>query len=93
MEEWPYRLLACIGFVTITFLAWVTGKRSRLNWTTIGGSATLAWGLGIVSFWFPGSRWLWSMVNDLVVTVLTAVLPVVLARRAQQAAAQTRTAR
>ncbi|MBX3325479.1 MAG: nucleoside transporter C-terminal domain-containing protein [Nitrospira sp.] len=72
MEELLYRLIAGIGFVTIAWLAWVTGKRNRLNWTTIGGSATLAWGLGIVSFWFPGSRWLWSMVNDLVVTVLTA---------------------
>ena len=32
----------------------------------------MAWGLGIVSFWFPGSRWLWSIINDLVVAVLTA---------------------
>ena len=72
MEEWPYRLLACVGFVTIALLAWATGKRSRLNWTTIGGSAVLAWGLGVVSFWFPGSRWLWSIINDMVVAVLTA---------------------
>ena len=72
VEDWPYRLLACVGFITIAWLAWVTGSRSRLNWTTIGGSAVLAWGLGIVSFWLPGSRWLWSMINDLVVAVLTA---------------------
>lgn len=72
MEEWRYRLIACIGFVTIAWLAWVTGKRNRLNWRTIGGSAVLAWGLGIVSFWFPGSRWLWSSINDLVIAVLTA---------------------
>ena len=72
MEEWTYRLIACLGFVTIALLAWVTGKRSRLNWTTIGGSAALAWGLGLVSFWFPGSRWLWSIINDLVVAVLHA---------------------
>lgn len=72
MEEWPYRLIASIGFITIAWLAWLTGKRGRLNWRTIGGSATVAWGLGIVSFWFPGSRWLWSMINDLVVAVLTA---------------------
>ncbi len=72
MEEWPFRLLACVGFFTIALLAWVTGRRSRLNWTTIGGSAVLAWGLGIVSFWFPGSRWLWSMINDMVIAVLTA---------------------
>lgn len=72
MEEWSYRLIACIGFVTITLLAWVTGKRNRPNWTTIGGSAALAWGLGILSFWFPGSRWFWSTLNDMVVAVLTA---------------------
>ncbi|MBH0202413.1 MAG: nucleoside permease nupX [Nitrospira sp.] len=72
MEEWRYRLIAGIGFVTIAWLAWVTGKRNRPNWRTIGGSAALAWGLGILSFWFPGSRWLWSMINDLVVAVLTA---------------------
>ncbi|HBR48980.1 MAG TPA: nucleoside permease nupX [Nitrospira sp.] len=72
MEEWPYRLIAGIGFITIALLAWVTGTRNRLNWTTIGGSAALAWGLGILSFWFPGSRWFWSMINDLVVAVLTA---------------------
>ncbi|MGQ0554388.1 MAG: NupC/NupG family nucleoside CNT transporter [Nitrospiraceae bacterium] len=72
MEDWRYRLIAGIGFVTIAWLAWVTGKRNRPNWRTIGGSAALAWGLGILSFWFPGSRWLWSMINDLVVAVLTA---------------------
>ncbi|MEK6586535.1 MAG: nucleoside transporter C-terminal domain-containing protein [Nitrospirota bacterium] len=72
VEDWRYRLIAGIGFVTIAWLAWVTGKRNRPNWRTIGGSAALAWGLGIVSFWFPGSRWLWSMINDLVIAVLTA---------------------
>ena len=72
VEEWPFRLLACVGFFTIAVLAWVTGRRSRLTWTTIGGSAVLAWGLGIVSFWFPGSRWLWSIINEMVVAVLTA---------------------
>ncbi len=67
-----YRLIACVGFMTIAWLAWVTGTRGRLNWRTIGGSAALAWGLSILSFWFPGSRWLWSMINDLVVAVLHA---------------------
>ncbi|MDI3466532.1 MAG: hypothetical protein OJF50_005353, partial [Nitrospira sp.] len=72
MEDWPYRLLAFIGFFTIASLAWITGRRTRLNWTTLGGSAVLAWGLGIVSFWFPGARWLWGMINDMVVAMLTA---------------------
>jgi CNT family concentrative nucleoside transporter len=72
VEEWPYRLLAFAGFFTIAAVAWATGRRSRLNWRTIGGSVALAWGLGLVSFWFPGSRWLWGIVNDMVVAVLTA---------------------
>ena len=72
VEDWPYRLLAFVGFFTIALLAWVTGRRTRLNWTTIGGSAALAWGLGIVSFWFPGARWLWGMINDMVVAMLAA---------------------
>jgi CNT family concentrative nucleoside transporter len=72
VEEWPYRLLAFAGFFTIAAFAWATGRRSRLNWRTIGGSVALAWGLGLVSFWFPGSRWLWGIVNDMVVAVLTA---------------------
>ncbi len=72
VEEWPYRLLAFVGFFTIASLAWVTGRRTRLNWTTIGGSTALAWGLGIVSFWFPGSRWLWGAINDVVVAMLAA---------------------
>nr|HMS86579.1 nucleoside transporter C-terminal domain-containing protein [Nitrospira sp.] len=72
MEEWPYRLLAGVGFVTIAWLAWVTGSRSRLNWTTIAGSAILAWGFGILSFWFPGSHWFWGFLNDMVVAMLTA---------------------
>ena len=72
MEEWPYRLLAFVGFFTIALLAWLTGRRSRINWKTIGGSAVLAWGLGVVSFWFPGARWIWGVINDIVVAVLTA---------------------
>lgn len=72
VDEWPYRLLAFVGFFTIASVAWVTGRRSRLNWKTLGGSAALAWGLGVISFWFPGSRWVWGVVNDMVVAMLTA---------------------
>ncbi len=72
MEEWPYRLLAFVGFFTIALLAWVTGRRSRLNWRTIGGSVALAWGLGVVSFWFPGARWFWGVINEIVVAMLNA---------------------
>ena len=72
VEDWPYRLLSFVGFFAIASLAWITGRRTTLNWMTIGGSAALAWGIGIVSFWFPGARWLWGMINDMVVAMLTA---------------------
>ena len=72
VDEWQYRLLAFVGFFTIASLAWVTGRRSRVNWKTIGGSVALAWSLGLVSFWFPGSRWVWGVINDMVVAMLTA---------------------
>ncbi|BCA52956.1 nucleoside permease [Nitrospira sp. KM1] len=72
MEDWPYRLLAFVGFFVIAFVSWLTGRRGRLNWRTIAGSVALAWGLGLVTFWFPGSRWILSVVNDVVVAMLAA---------------------
>lgn len=72
MDEWPYRLVAFAGFCTIAFLAWLTGRRTRLNWRTIAGSAALAWSLGLLVFWFPGSRWVLARLNDGVVAALTA---------------------
>ena len=72
MEEWPFRCVALAGFFTIAFLAWLTGQRSRPNWKTIVGSIALAWGLGLMTFWLPGSRWVLGHVNDIVVAMLTA---------------------
>jgi concentrative nucleoside transporter, CNT family len=72
VDEWPYRLVACAGFVAIACLAWLTGQRTRVNVRTVAGSAALAWGLGLVVFWFPGSRWVLARLNDLVVAALTA---------------------
>ena len=72
MEEWPYRCVALAGFVSIAYLAWLTGQRSRPNWTTVAGSAGLAWVLGLVTFWLPGSRWFFGHINDIVVAMLTA---------------------
>ena len=72
MEDWPYRLVAFAGYFTIAFIAWLTGRRSRLNWRTIVGSVALAWGIGVVTFWLPGSRWVLGIINDMVVAMLTA---------------------
>lgn len=72
MDEWPYRLVAFAGFFAIACLAWLTGRRTPVNVRTISGSVALAWGLGLVVFWFPGSRWVLARLNDLVVAALTA---------------------
>jgi len=72
VEDWPYRIVAFGGFFSIAFIAWVTGQRSRPDWRTIVGSVALAWSIGLVTFWFPGSRWLLGIVNDVVVAMLTA---------------------
>ena len=72
MEDWPYRLVAFTGFFTIAFVAWLTGRRGRLNWNTVIGSVVVAWSLGVVTFWFPGSRWVLGRLNDIVVATLTA---------------------
>lgn len=72
MEDWPFRLVAFAGFFSIAFIAWLTGRRIRPNWRTIAGSTALAWGLGLVTFLFPGSRWLLGIINDMVVAMLTA---------------------
>jgi CNT family concentrative nucleoside transporter len=72
VEDWPYRIVAFGGFFSIAFIAWLTGRRSRPDWRTIVGSTALAWSIGLVTFWFPGSRWLLGIVNDMVVAMLTA---------------------
>lgn len=72
MEDWPYRLVAFAGYFSIAFIAWLTGRRSRLNWRTIVGSVTLAWVIGVLTFWLPGSRWVLGHINDMVVATLTA---------------------
>jgi concentrative nucleoside transporter, CNT family len=72
VEDWPYRIVAFGGFFSIAFIAWVTGHRSHPDWRTIVGSTALAWSIGLVTFWFPGSRWLLGIVNDMVVAMLTA---------------------
>jgi concentrative nucleoside transporter, CNT family len=68
----PYRLVAFAGYFTIAFIAWLTGRRSRLNGRTILGSVASGWDIGVVTFWLPGSRWVLVIINDMVVAMLTA---------------------
>ncbi len=72
MEEWPYRLVAFTGFFCICLIAWLTGTRRRVNGKVVIGSIVLAWVIGIVIFWVPGSKWVLAWINDLLVATLAA---------------------
>ena len=70
MDDGWYRVAAFAGFLIVGFLAWVTGRRSSVNWKTIGGSFGLAWVLGGLTFWFPWSRQALSWLNDVLISLL-----------------------
>jgi CNT family concentrative nucleoside transporter len=72
MDDWPYRLTAAAGFFIICGLAWLTGKRRGVNLKTVSGSIVLAWSIAGLVFWVPGSKWVLSRINDLLVAVLAA---------------------
>ena len=70
MDDGWYRVAAFAGFLIVGFLAWVTGRRSSVNWKTIGGSFGLAWVLGGLTFWFPWSRQALGWLNDVLISIL-----------------------
>ena len=70
MDEGFYRIVAFVGFLVVGFIAWVTGRRSAVNWKTVGGSCALAWVLGVLTFWFPWSRQALGVLNDILIALL-----------------------
>ena len=56
MDDGLYRFIAFAGFWVVAFIAWLTGRRGSVNWSTVGGSFALAWALGGLTFWLPWSR-------------------------------------
>jgi CNT family concentrative nucleoside transporter len=70
MDEGFYRFIAFAGFLIVSMVAWLTGKRASVNWKTIGGSFVLAWFLGVLTFWLPWSRQALSGLNEILVAVL-----------------------
>jgi len=66
----------CIGssrllvFLVVGFIAWLTGKRSAVNWKTVIGSFVLAWVLGVLTFWLPWSRQALGWLNDVLISIL-----------------------
>ena len=41
MEDFLYRWISLIGFFVISFIAWITGTKTKLNIKTILGSILL----------------------------------------------------
>ena len=72
MNDFPYRLVALLGFLLICGIAWATGSRGRVNSKTVIGSLTLAWVIAGATFWLPGSKWLLTAINDVLVATLAA---------------------
>ena len=72
MNDFPYRLVALLGFLVICSIAWATGSRGRVNSKTVIGSLTLAWVIAGATFWLPGSKWLLTAINDVLVATLAA---------------------
>lgn len=70
MDEGLYRFVAFAGYLIVGFIAWVTGKRTPVNWKTIAGSFVLAWVLGVLTFWLPWSRQALSWLNDILIAIL-----------------------
>jgi len=70
MDEGLYRLIAFAGFAVVALLAWLTGRRTPVNWKTVVGSAGLAWILGGLTFWLPWSRQALNGLNNVLIAVL-----------------------
>jgi len=72
MDEITYRGVAFTGFFIISFIAWVTGNKDRLNKKTIAGSIFLAWSIGGLTFWLPWTRKALEWINTSLMSVLQA---------------------
>jgi concentrative nucleoside transporter, CNT family len=72
MNDWPYRLIAVVGFLLFCGIAWVTGTQERVNKKTVFGSIALAWVIAAGVFWLPGSQWVLTAINDVWVATLAA---------------------
>jgi len=72
LDDSFYRLISLLGFGVLSFLAWGTGARAKVEWKTVLGGGLLAWGIGMIVFLAPGSRAAIRFFNDAFVAFLSA---------------------
>ena len=70
MEDIKYRWVAFGGFFVISFIAWATGSKNKINRKTIGASILLAWLIGWLTFRFPWTRNALEWINNILITIL-----------------------
>jgi CNT family concentrative nucleoside transporter len=72
MEDFVYRWISLIGFFVISFIAWITGTKTKVNLKTILGSILLAWTIGGLTFWLPWTRNALQWLNNILISILQA---------------------
>jgi len=72
MEDFIYKWISLIGFFVISFIAWITGTKTKINLKTILGSILLAWTIGGLTFWLPWTRNALQWLNNILISILQA---------------------
>ncbi len=72
MEDFIYKWISLIGFFVISFIAWITGTKTKINLKTILGSIILAWTIGGLTFWLPWTKNALQWLNDIIISILQA---------------------
>jgi len=70
MEDFIYRWISLIGFFVISFIAWITGTKTKINLKTILGSIFLAWTIRGLTFWLPWTRNTLRWLNNILILIL-----------------------
>ena len=72
MEDFVYRWISLLGFFVISFIAWITGTKAKINLKTILGSILLSWTIGGLTFWLPWTRNALQWLNNILISILQA---------------------
>ena len=72
MEDFVFRWISLLGFFVISFIAWITGTKAKINLKTILGSILLSWTIGGLTFWLPWTRNALQWLNNILISILQA---------------------